>query len=125
MTNPQVTHDKLITRLRSAIADVVDLDEGSHADVEIVGTALVDMLGSVLARLPMAAFQEGAAEMGIAMGNRLVRKVAVEVLDRGKVINFAGTPAVAAHPAKGPPEGKAKFNGRAKSRLMQGGAGNA
>lgn len=110
----QVLHDRLMTRLRASIAEVADLDSGSGQAVEVAATALVDMLAIVLARLPAAQAQDGAVKMGMAMGNRLVRRLSFEVIDRGTLIDFGNViPVATTEPAK--PSGT--FNGRAKAGL--------
>ena len=95
MTDIQVQHDRLLTKLREAVGAVVDIDGGSEQAIEVAATALVDMTGVVLARLPAAAEPDGASTIGVAMGNRLVRRMALEAHLRGQMLGLPGAASVA------------------------------
>ena len=94
MTDIQVQHDRLLTKLREAVGAVVDIDGGGEQAIEIASTALVDMTAIVLARLPAAAVTDGAPLIGVAMTSRLVRRMAVESMLRGQMMGLPGTGSV-------------------------------
>ncbi|KFG90041.1 hypothetical protein BV98_002214 [Sphingobium herbicidovorans NBRC 16415] len=95
MTQTQLNHDRLMTKLRAAVGEVVDIDAGGDQAIEIAATALVDMTGIILARLPAAAEPDGAAVIGLAMSNRLARRMALEAHLRGQMMGLPGATSIA------------------------------
>jgi hypothetical protein len=95
MTDIQIQHDRLLTKLREAVGAVVDIDGGGEQAIEVASTALVDMTAIVLARLPVAAVAEGASTIGVAMTSRLVRRMAVEAMLRGQMMGLPSAASLA------------------------------
>lgn len=98
MTDVQILHDQLLTKLGRAVGSVVDIDTRSELAIEVAATALTDMLGIVLARLPAAENAEGASVIGIAMGNRLARRMALEVHGRSGMLDLSGAKSLSTEP---------------------------
>lgn len=115
MTEPQVLHDRLMTKLHHAVAEVVDIDGGSEEAIEVAATGLTDALATVLVRLPAAATGEGAGIIAEAMGLRMVRKMAAEILLRGSLIDLSAAKAFA------PPTPPAASGGRHRPRRLDNG----
>ncbi|AEG50764.1 hypothetical protein Sphch_3149 [Sphingobium chlorophenolicum L-1] len=89
MTETTILHDRLLSKLRETVASVVDVDGAEEQAIEVAATALTDMLGIVLARLPAAASNEGVAFMAAAMGSRLARRMTAESLMRGEMLDLS------------------------------------
>ncbi|GFZ85152.1 hypothetical protein [Sphingobium fuliginis] len=92
MTDTTILHDRLLSKLREAVTAVVDIDGAEEKAIEIAATALTDMLANVLARLPAALDPEGATTISLAMGNRMMRRMMLEAMDRGELFDLRGAP---------------------------------
>lgn len=91
MTEPtQILYDRLMSRLRQAIEQTVDLDGAGNQAIEVSATALTDTLAIVLSRLPSGSIVGGVETMGTAMAFRLVQRISAEVVTRGTLIKFGG-----------------------------------
>lgn len=85
MNETEILRSQLMRRLREAINATVDIDAGAEQSVEVAATALTDVLAEVLVKLPAAAHQDGASVIGMAMANRMVRRMAAEMLISGTI----------------------------------------
>lgn len=96
MNETEILRSQLMRRLREAVDATVDIDGGAEQPVEVAATALTDMLAEVLVKLPAAGHQDGASVIGMAMANRVVRRMAAELLISG-TIDFSEAKVAAAN----------------------------
>lgn len=89
MTHPRLLHSHALAELHRAIGSVIDLQTADVPTIEAVSTAMIDVLATVLARLPSAATAVGAASMAVNFGNRLTGQLAVETLNRSEMVDLA------------------------------------
>jgi hypothetical protein len=83
-------------KLRRAVDTTVKTDAGGEAAIEVAATALTDLLAEVLVKLPAAGDGDGAGIISMAMSNRLVRRMAAEMLTKGTLIDLSAAHAYAA-----------------------------
>lgn len=100
MTQTEILRSQLVRRLRDAIDATVDIDAGEEMLIDVAATALTDVLAEVLVKLPAAADAEGGSIISTAMSNRLIRRMAAEMLTQGTLIDLAGAKAYAANAAR-------------------------
>lgn len=89
MTETEILRSQLVRRLRDAIDATVDIDAGEEMSIDVAATALTDVLAEVLVKLPAAADAEGGSIISTAMSNRLIRRMAAEMLTQGTLIDLA------------------------------------
>ena len=89
MTETEILHARLMTRLREAVNAVVDIDAGSDQAIEVASTALTDTLGIVLSKIPAAGTADGAEIIGMAMAARLGRRMSAEIVMRGEMMDLS------------------------------------
>lgn len=107
MTETQILHARLLTKLRETVGTVVDIDAGGEQAIEVAATALVDMLGIALAKIPAAGSADGAETIGMAMMARLGRRMAAELVMHGPMVGLSAT---RQHPAPSPANLNTKEN---------------
>ena len=96
MTETEILHARLMTRLREAVGAVVDIDAAGDQAIEVASTALTDTLGMVLAKIPAAATADGAEIIGMAMAARLGRRMSAEIVMRGEMMDLSAAHTCAA-----------------------------
>lgn len=89
MNETEILHGQLMRKLRRAVDTTVKLDKGGEQAIEVAATALTDLLAEVLVKLPAAADGDGAGIISMAMSNRLVRRMAAEMLTKGTLIDLS------------------------------------
>lgn len=89
MTHPRLLHSNALAELHRAVGSVIDLQTADVPAIEAVSTAMIDVLATVLAKLPSAATGVGAAGMAVNFGNRLTGQLAVETLNRAEMVDLA------------------------------------
>ncbi|WP_278376986.1 hypothetical protein [Sphingobium yanoikuyae] len=95
MTETEILRSQLVRRLRDAIDATVDIDAGEEMSIDVAATALTDVLAEVLVKLPAAADAEGGSIISTAMSNRLIRRMAAEMLTKGTLIDLTAAKAYA------------------------------